>query len=541
MSSAAHPRRCCCSAPNTCAEATRPASYGLADPAAASIAAGHEPTGGHVQVTLGVDSLLLTGAVLAITAVAVSALVTRRSRRFRVPGALLFLALGMLFGDDGLNLVSLDDAELVQNVGVVALLFILLEGGLTTKPTDLKLAALPGLLLATAGVALTAGITAVGVWLVLDVDPVTAGLIGAVVGSTDAAAVFSMMRTTPLPRRVAALLRVESGSNDPIAVMLTVGLLATYQQGTSAGDWAWFAIVQLVGGAAVGGAVGMASVWSLRRLRLPVDGLYPLTVAAVGALAYGVAATVGASGFVAVYATGVIVGALLPRQRRSILGFHEAVANAAEIGLFLLLGLLVFPSQLPAVALASLLVAAVLTFVARPVTVWLGTLGQGYSWQERTLLSVGGLKGAVPIVLATFPLTAGVGEADLIFDVVFFVVLVSVLVQGIALLPIVRRLGFEQTRPAWAPVAEALPLEGIEVDLIELHVTEDLFLVDRKIREVGVPPGTIITAVVRDDRVLVPNGNTRIRTDDVLLITAQRDRAALERLTAWARGERRAT
>jgi potassium/hydrogen antiporter len=495
----------------------------------------------HVQVTLGVDPLLLTGAILALTAVVVSALVTRRSRRFRVPGALLFLALGMLFGDDGVNLISLDDAELVQNVGVVALLFILLEGGLTTKPTDLKLAALPGLLLATVGVALTAGITAVGVWLVLDVDPVTAGLIGAVVGSTDAAAVFSMMRTTPLPRRVAALLRVESGSNDPIAVMLTVGLLTTYQQATSAGDWAWFAIVQLVGGVAVGGAVGIGAVAVLRRLRLPVEGLYPLTVAAVGALAYGLAATVGASGFVAVYVAGVIIGALLPRQRRSILGFHEAIANAAEIGLFLLLGLLVFPSQLPAVALASLLVAAVLTFVARPVTVWLGTLGQGYSWQERTLLSVGGLKGAVPIVLATFPLTAGVAEADLIFDVVFFVVLVSVLVQGIALLPIVRRLGFEQNQPAWAPVAEALPLEGIEVDLVELHVTEDLFLVDRRIREVGVPPGTIITAVVRDDRVVVPNGNTRIRADDVLLITAQRDRAALERLTAWARGERRAT
>lgn len=494
-----------------------------------------------MQVTLGVDSLLLTGAVLALSAVIVSALVTRRSRRFRVPGALLFLALGMLFGDDGLNLISLDDAELVQNVGVVALLFILLEGGLTTKPTDLKLAALPGLVLATAGVALTAGITAAGVWLLLDVDLVTAGLIGAVVGSTDAAAVFSMMRTTPLPRRVAALLRVESGSNDPFAVMLTVGLLTSYEQGASASEWAGFAVLQLAGGTVAGVVVGMGAVALLRRLQLAVAGLYPLTVAAVGALAYGLATTIGASGFVAVYATGVIIGAGLPRHRRAILGFHEAVANAAEIGLFLLLGLLVFPSQLPAIALLGLLVAAVLTLVARPVTVWLSTLGQHYSWQERTLLSVGGLKGAVPIVLATFPLTAGVDDADLIFDVVFFVVLVSVLVQGLALFPLVRRLGFDLPRPAWAPVAEALPLEGIEVDLVELHVTEELFLVDRRIREVGVPPGTLITAIVRGNRVLVPSGETRLRADDVLLITAERDRTALERLTAWARGEHRAT
>ena len=490
-----------------------------------------------MQVALGVDSLLLAGAVLALSAVFASALVTRRSRRFRVPGALLFLALGMLFGDDGFKLISLDDAELVQNVGVFALLFILLEGGLTTKPTDLKLAAVPGILLATLGVALTAGVTSVGVWLLLDVDLVTAGLIGAVVGSTDAAAVFSMMRTTPLPRRTAALLRVESGSNDPIAVMLTVGLIATYEQGATAGQWIGFALLQLLGGGIVGAAVGLLAVFLLRCMPLAIEGLYPITIAAFGALAYGIAVTFGASGFVAVYLTGVLVGALLPRQRRAILGFHEALANAAEIGLFLLLGLLVFPSRLPPVALSGLLVAVVLTFVARPVAVWVCTLGQGYRWRERTVLSVGGLKGAVPIVLATFPLTAGVDGADLIFDVVFFVVLVSVLFQGIALLPTVRRLGLETSLPAWAPVAEAMPLAGIEVDLVELHVTPDMVIDGRRLAELAIPDGSIVTAIVRHDGVIVPKGDTQIRADDVLLITAQRDRDVLKRLTAWARGE----
>ena len=490
-----------------------------------------------MQLTLEIDTVLLVGAVMALSAVFTSAAITRRSRRFHIPGALLFLVLGMVFGDDGLNLISLDDAELVQSIGVVALLFILLEGGMTTKPTDLRLAALPGLALATLGVALTAAITAVGVWLVLDVDVVTAGLIGAVVGSTDAAAVFSMMRTTPLPRRVAALLRVESGSNDPIAVMLTVGLLATFDQAASGGQWAWFAVVQLIGGGLVGAAVGTGAAWLLRRWTLPVEGLYPITVAAIGALAYGLAATLGASGFVAVYVTGLLVGALLPRHRRFILGFHEAIANAAEIGLFLLLGLLVFPSQLLDAAGPALLVAAVLTFVARPAAVWLCTARQGYAWREKTVLAAGGLKGAVPIVLATFPLTAAVPNAQLIFDVVFFVVLVSVLVQGISLVPLVQRLGFEQPQPAWAPVAEALPLEGIEIDLIEVHVTPDLALAGRRLADVAGPPDSIITAIIRHEDVLIPGGETTIKIDDVLLITSRRDPDALQRLTAWARGE----
>ena len=490
-----------------------------------------------MQVTLEIDFLLLAGAVMALTAVFASALMTRRSRRFRIPGALLFLALGMLFGSDGLNLISLDDAELVRTIGVVALLFILLEGGMTTKPTDLRLAALPGLLLSTLGVALTAAIVGLGAWLVLDIDVVTAGLIGAVVGSTDAAAVFSMMRTTPLPRRVAALLRVESGSNDPIAVMLTVGLIAAYDQGATAGEWAWFAAVQLLGGGAVGAAVGLGAVALLRRVPLHVEGLYPITIAAVGALAYGMAATVGASGFVAVYVTGVLAGALLPRHRRSIVGFHEAVANAAEIGLFLILGLLVFPSQLPEVVVPGLLIAGILTFVARPTVVWLATLFQGYGWREQTVLSAGGLRGAVPIVLVTFPLTAGVPGAQMIFDVVFFVVLVSLLVQGTALLPLVQRLGFREPQPAWAPVAEALPLEGIEIDLIEVHVTEDLAVAGRRLSEVDIPAGSIITAVIRDEEVIVPSGDTHIAIGDVLLITTKRDRDALRRLTAWARGE----
>jgi potassium/hydrogen antiporter len=491
-----------------------------------------------MRLELGVDPLILTASVLLLAAVLTAALAAKPGSRFRVPGALLFLGIGMVVGDDGLGWLTLDDPTLVRDLGVVALLVILFEGGLTTKPTDLKLAALPGSLLATLGVVITAAITGFGAWLLTDLEPLTAALIGAVVASTDAAAVFSMMRTTPLPRRVSAILRIESGANDPIAVMLTVGIIAMIDAGGGGvADWALFALVQLGGGTLVGAAVGAGGVWLLRRVDLGVEGLYPVLAAAVGGAAYGVAAVLGASGFVAVYLAGLLIGALVPRHRRSVRGVHEAAANAAEVGLFLLLGLLVFPSELPGVALFGLAIAAVLIVVARPVAVWACTLGSRVGWREQATIDLAGLRGAVPIVLATFPFTAGIADSSTIFNVVFFVVLVSVLVQGTSLLPAVRRLGIEDEVPAWSPVAEALPLDGIDVDLVELYVGEDLALANRRLRDMPELGRALVAAVVRDNRVLIPTGETLLLPGDVVLLTAERHGDVVARLTAWARGE----
>ncbi|MEX2548777.1 MAG: potassium/proton antiporter [Nitriliruptoraceae bacterium] len=493
-----------------------------------------------MQLEVGVDPLVLTVSALLLLAVLTAALAARPGGRFRIPGALLFLAIGMAVGDDGLGLVPFDDTGLVRSIGVVALLLILFEGGLTTKPSDLRTAALPGLALATVGVLITAAVTGVGVWLLLGVDVVTAGLIGSVVASTDAAAVFSTMRRLSLPRRVAAVVRIESGANDPIAVMLTVGLITTLEGGAvGAGGWLWFAVVQLLGGLAVGAVVGAGGVWLLRRVDLGVAGLYPILAASVAGVAYGVAATLGASGFVAVYLAGLLIGGKVPRHRRAILGFHEAMANAAEVGLFLVLGLLVFPSELPAVAVPALAVAGVLILVARPAAVWLCTLGTGFRWQERSVIGWAGLRGAVPIVLATFPPADALAGDNTLFNVVFFVVLVSVLLQGTTLQALVQRVGLEELRPAWAPVAEALPLEDVDVDLVELTVTSDLTIAGRLLSEVGSPGLSRVSAIVRDQGIVVPTGATRLQVGDVLLLTCPRDRRRdiAAEMTAWARGE----
>ncbi|MTV26566.1 potassium/proton antiporter [Nitriliruptoraceae bacterium ZYF776] len=486
-----------------------------------------------MTVGLSIDPVVLVASALLGLAVLVAGL----THQLRAPSALLFLGLGMLVGDDGLGVVTLDDTSLVQNVSVIALLVILFEGGLTTKPTDLRRAAAPGGLLATLGVALTAAVTGLGAWLVLDIEPLTAALLGAVVASTDAAAVFSTLRQVRLPWRLAAILKVESGANDPLAVVLTLGLVEVWARTPTGGELALFALLQPVVGAIVGLVVGYLGALLLRKVRLPADGLYPVAALAVAGVAYGGAVTLRGSGFLAVYVSGLLVGALVRRRRRGIRDFHEGLANAAEIGLFLVLGLLVFPSRLPEVWAAGLLLAGVLTFVARPLATVLCLAPFRVPWREQLVVAWGGLRGAVPIVLATFPITAGHPEGRVLFDVVFFVVLVSTLVQGTTVGKLVSWLGIPGARPAWAPVAEALPIDEVEADLVEVIVADDLPIAGRQLRDVPLPAGMLLAAIVRDERVVVPRGDAHLLDRDVLLVVVQDPDRAAERVTSWARSE----
>ena len=486
-----------------------------------------------MESSLAIDLGVLVASGMLVLGVLTASL----SQRLQAPSALLFLGLGMLVGSDGLGLVRLDDQQMVQNIGVIALVVILFEGGLTTKPTDLRRASLPGGLLATVGVLLTAAVTGAGVWLLLDVEPLTAALLAAVVASTDAAAVFSTLRTINLPPRLAALLKLESGANDPIAVALTIGLLEYWRVQPAATDLALFAVAQIVVGLLVGALVGLAGAALLRRVRLPAEGLYPVAALAIAGLAYGVAVPLRGSGFLAVYICGLIVGALVRRRRRGIRDFHEGLANASEIGLFLVLGLLVNPGDLPEVWIPGLVTAVILTFVARPIATALCLLPARLPWREQTIVGWAGLRGAVPIVLATFPVTVGYPGAPLIFNIVFFVVLLSTLVQGVTVGPMVGWLKVRAERPSWAPVAEALPIDGVEADIVEVVVTPDLPIVDQRLSNVPLGAGMLLASVVRDERVLIPRGATRIRDGDLLLVVVEDPEHSAERVTAWARGE----
>lgn len=479
--------------------------------------------------SLPVDRLILAGALLVIVGVLAGAL----AERTRAPGLLLFLAAGMAIGDDGLALIRFDDAQLAQTIGVIALVVILFEGGLTTSPRDLRAVAVPAALLASLGTFVTAGVVAVAVHELLGVSWPTALILGAVVGSTDAAAVFSVVRQVPMPPRLVSLLEAESGINDPTAVVLTIAALAWWEGSVTPAEVAWFGLWQLVGGILAGVAVGIVGSELMRRLRLTSATLSPLLALAVGAAAYGTATAVGASGFLATYLAGMAVAQRARRHQRTILRFNEGLAAWSQMALFLMLGLLVFPSRLPDVTAKAVGVSVVLALVARPLAVLVCTAWSRPGARELVLVSWAGLRGAVPIVLATFPLVAGHPEGELVFDVVFFVVLLSTLVQGLTIAPLVRRLGLGG-EPARGGLCEVFELDDVELDLVELEVPDGSGLVGRTVAEAPPPDGARITVVVRGDAQLVPSGTTGIRAGDLLVVVVPRTGGSLERVLDWS-------
>ena len=473
-----------------------------------------------------IDAGILLGAILVIVGVVVSGV----ADRFRLPGLVLFLVIGMAVADDGLGLIRFDNARLAQNISIVALVVILFEGGLAASPAAVRRAGAPAALLATIGVVITAAVAAGGAALAFDLPTSSSLLIGAVVASTDAAAVFSALRGQTMPARVRDLLQMESGLNDPVAVMLTIGMVEVWREPPSAGEWVAFGLLNLVGGLAVGLAVGLGARVALRRLQLPSASSYPVLALAVAGLSYGVAAELGSSGFLAVYLTGLVLG----RKRRlvrSLLHFHEGLAAAAEAVLFLMLGLLVFPSDMLDVVGPALIVAGALMFVARPIAIALCLPWFRFNRRELTLVSWAGLRGAVPIVLATIPLTAGHPDGSLVFNVVFVTVLASLIVQAGTVGSLVKRLGFaEDLSSAHAQIAM---LDNLVADIIEVRLTPRSPVVGTRLSEHLLPDGAIVAFIVRDARTFVPDNDIVLAADDVLLVVVAPDTPP-ETLTAWA-------
>lgn len=446
----------------------------------------------------------------------VGALGARLAARISFPALLVFLGLGVVVGEAGLG-VQFSDAMLTQMLGLLALAVILGNGGLSTHWNDIRPALGIATVLATVGVAVSVAVVALAAWWLLGFDAQTAILMGAIVSSTDAAAVFGILRRVPLAQRPAAVLEAESGFNDPPVVVM-VTLLTSPAWGTQS----WQATVglmllQLAGGLLIGLASGWLGERLLRRLALPAVGLYPVTVLAIMVLAYSGASYLQVSGLLAVYVAGLWFGnATLPHQR-SVRAFGEGLAWLAQIGLFVMLGLLSSPARLPEAVLPALVVGAVLLLAARPLSVAVSCLPFDVPWREQAFFSLAGLRGAVPIVVATIPVSSGVFGTAFIFDVVFVLVVVFTALQAPLIPPAARRLGVIRGGPHTLEV-DAAPFDEVEGEIITTSVSAASRLAGVDVRDLGLPRGALVSLVVRDGRPCAPDAHLRLRVGDRLVV-----------------------
>lgn len=481
------------------------------------------------------DAALLLGAAVLLVAVAA----VRISVGTGTPSLLLYLALGLGLGDAGLG-IPFTDYELTTVLGYSALILILAEGGLTTRWPTIRAVVAPAAVLATVGTAVSVVVVGLLTHWLLGVDLVTAMLLGAIVSSTDAAAVFSVLRTVSLPRRLTGLLEAESGFNDAPAVIAVVALTSSLAGGEQEPLWqlALLAAGELAGGAAVGLAVGWLGARGLRSVALPSSGLYPIAVTALCVLAYGGSAQLHLSGFIAVYLAALVLGNSRLPHRHSVGSFAEGLGWLAQIGLFVLLGLLVDPTLLLGAVLPALAVGAVLLLVARPLSVLASVVWFRVPLREQALLSWGGLRGAVPIVLATIPAFSGVTGAGVV-ELVFVLVVVFTLVQAPTLPALARllRLDVDLARGLDVDVA---PLGALDADVLQVHVGPDSRLHGLAVFELRLPEGADVTLVVRDGTSLVPSTRTTLRHGDDLLVIALAPvrREAEQRLRAVDQGGR---
>ncbi|MEC4763745.1 potassium/proton antiporter [Mycobacterium sherrisii] len=474
---------------------------------------------------------LLIGALVLLASI----VGTRVASRVGFPSLLFFLLVGVVLGEDALGL-QFDDVELARNVGTAALALILIEGGLTTRFTDIRKVLAPAVALATVGVVISAVVTACLTHLLLGADWQLALLLGAIVSSTDAAAVFSVLRVLPLPRRVAGLLEAESGFNDAPGVILVLMFSVVPFEFEPQG-----AVVDLVaelfGGAAGGVAVGYLGAFALRRIALPASGLYPIATFGLGLVAFAAAGEAHASGFIAAYLSAVVLANSGLPHRSATRSFAEGVGWLAQIGLFVLLGLLVNPSDLADDVIPAIVVGTVLLLVARPLSVVTSLVWSRIPWREQIFLSWAGLRGAVPIVLATFPVVAGVAGSYRLLNIVFLLVVVFTLVQGPSLRPVAQRLGLISREATREIQVEAAPLDMLDAELLTMTVQAPSRLHNVTILELRLPDPAVITLIIRDGHTFVPTPDTRIETgDELLIVTTSKTRAAAEsRLRAVSR------
>ncbi|MBM7707473.1 cell volume regulation protein A [Chryseomicrobium aureum] len=483
-------------------------------------------------MTFTVDSAIFVLSILLIVGVAT----TKFSSRLGLPSLVLFIGVGMIAS----QYIYFDNAKITQLVGILALIVILFEGGMQTKWRTMRTVLPAATSLATIGVLLTTVGIGVVAKFVLGLSWLEGMLFGAIVGSTDAAAVFAVLGNKNIKPNITSTLEVESGTNDPMAVFLTITFISLIQAEAGPllsliGSFFW----QMGIGLLVGLLIGRLSVWAINKINLDSSGLYPVLAMGFAIFTYAFTTAIGASGLLAVYVMAVVLGNMDLTYRHSIFRFNEGFAWMMQICMFILLGLLVFPNQLRDVIWQGLLLALILMFVARPLGVYISLLFSQFNAKEKLFISWAGLRGAVPIVLATYPLLAGLENADLLFNVVFFVVLLSALFQGATLTPFAEKLGLVGPKTIQVPHSlELVSIGKTNTEIIEIVIEENATIVGQELKNVELPTDTLITAVIRGNRVITPRGDTFIEAGDVLYVLVPKtNRSAIKKLFRQSENE----
>ncbi len=480
--------------------------------------------------------LILVAGVLLAAGIAGALL----ADRVRIPGLLLFLALGMLAGSEGIGGIDFEDVELTRTLGTIALVLILFEGGLTSGWREIRPVLGTAASLATIGTLLTAAIAGLAAKLIFDLTVLEGMLVGSAIAATDSAAIFAVLRRSTVAKPLARSLEGESGMNDPVALLLVIGFIEWIQEpGFGLADMAGLLALKLALGMAIGLGFGWLATRVLERVPLPSDGIYPVATMAVAGLAYGLAEIAHGSGFLAVYLTALALGTAPIPAKRTLTTFHEGLGWISQISLFILLGLLVFPSHLLDVAGKALALSAVLILLARPLATFAATALSPFNLHERLLLGWAGLRGATPIWLATFPVIAGIRSGDEEFAIVFFVVVSSTLAQGATFEPLARRLGLTTDIPTLPRrLLESGRIREMGGDVVRFRLPYGAAAAGHRVRELGLPREALVNVIVRDGRALPPRGSTELGEGDELHILVRGERREeVEALTElWVRG-----
>ena len=469
-----------------------------------------------------IEHVLLIVALLLLFGI----LASKISSALGVPALLLFLLIGMLAGSEGPGGIPFDDPVLAQWMGILALAFILFAGGLDTDWKSVSRVAWQGLSLATLGVFLTAVLVGWFATFALGFSWLEGLLLGSIVSSTDAAAVFAILRyqSIGLKGRIRPLLELESGSNDPMAVFLTIGMIRLMNEPTASffDLFVMFAL-QMGIGAALGYVIGRAAIWAINRIKLEAEGLYPVVTIAVVFFAYAGTTLLQGNGFLAVYLAGIVMGNGEFIQKRTLIRFHDGLAWLMQIAMFLVLGLLVFPSRIWPVAGVAIAVALFVMFIARPAAVFLSLLFAKIRLRSKVLISWIGLRGAVPIILATFPAVADIPNANMYFHVVFFIVITSVLFQGTSIQLVARWLGLDAPLLAKRQYPlEFVPTTKTDSDLQEIKIPDNSPIVGKRIMDLHLPESALAVLINRGDDFIAPRGGTVLERGDTLLVLASK-------------------